>query len=394
MKIFGWRLSFKMPKGYDMWIHASVIMLTVFGTLMVMSTSVGETYASDTVVIKTMLKQAAFVMLSYLAMTMIANNLTMKWMKEHERFILFIGYMIVALLFACLFFEEVNGSRAWIRLGPITIQPSEFMKTYLVANMALTVTRMRSSKLDGWSIIKIPFSFYALSLIAILFQSDLGSLLVLSFICAFCLLVPGIKGLRKLQIYAGGAILLGGLLVLFLISKPGIEILQSIPFIPEHVLDRVIIAADPWSSELGNGYQLINGLYAFATGGWFGRGFGHSIQKMMYVPEAQTDFILPIIVEEWGIGGFILILIGYSIIIYRLFRYALKTPHDGLKICYVGCALYLFLHFTLNVGGVSALIPLTGVPLLFISSGSSSLLSIFAMIGICQANIAKDEKNP
>lgn len=391
MKIFDFKVSFRMPKGSDNLIWAGMIFLTCFGTLMVMSTSVGETYASDTVVINTIIKQLAFVMVSYLGMAFCANNLTMKWIREHEQFISTIGYLIVVLLFCCLLFDEVNGSKAWIRIGPLTLQPSEFMKTYIIVNMGSTIVRMRSSKLGGWDIIKRPLSFYILSLIAILFQKDLGSLLVLSFICAICLLIPGHKGLRKIQFYAGLGMLLCSCLALFCISQPGIEFLKTLPFVPSHVIDRFVIAADPWSSELGNGYQLINGLYAFATGGLFGRGYGQSIQKMAYVPEAQTDFILPIIVEEFGILGFVGVLVGYFILIFRLFRAALKTNQDGVKILYIGAALYLFLHFTLNIGGVSAIIPLTGVPLLFISAGSSSLLSIFVLLGICQANIANKE---
>ena len=110
---------------------------------------------------------------------------------------------------------------------------------------------------------------------------------------------------------------------------------------------------------------------------------------MMYLPEATTDYILPIIVEELGIFGFLFIVLLYGVILYRLFYYAFKAKSEGYKVILIGTAMYLSVHFLLNVGGVSGLIPLTGVPLLFISSGSSSLLSVCIAIGISQAVISR-----
>ncbi len=121
-------------------------------------------------------------------------------------------------------------------------------------------------------------------------------------------------------------------------------------------------------------------------------GFGQSVQKMQYLPAASTDYILAITVEEFGILGFLVILGGYGVLIYRLFKYALMSKREGYKILYIGTAMYLFIHFVFNVGGVTGLIPLTGIPLLFISSGASSLVSICSAIGIAQAAIARENR--
>lgn len=120
-----------------------------------------------------------------------------------------------------------------------------------------------------------------------------------------------------------------------------------------------------------------------------GKGIGQSQQKFGFLTQADNDFILAIVIEELGIFGLALIVIGYSIIIQRLFHYAYRTKSEGYKIILIGTAMYIFLHFFLNVGGVGGLIPLTGVPLLFISSGGSALMSIMCAIGIAQAIIAK-----
>ena len=132
------------------------------------------------------------------------------------------------------------------------------------------------------------------------------------------------------------------------------------------------------------------GLVSFATGGLFGVGYGQSIHKYMNFPNPTTDFILPIIVEEMGIiWGFLPIMICYSIIFFKLIRYSYKSPTLSGKIVLVGTFAYLFIHFVLNIGGVSGIIPLTGVPLLFVSSGGSSLVASLTAIGLSEAEIIK-----
>lgn len=396
MNIFGLKIAFKMPKKYDLLIHISVIALVLFGTLMITSTSVGETLKNSSVVFKTFVKQFAFVFVSYFGMVLVANNFTMargKWWSRP------IGYLVVGMMFACLFFDPVNGSQAWIRIplpviGEVTLQPSEFMKTVMILLMAVTVESTRSHPRYSWStIVKIPFGFFVVSALLILLQHDSGSLMILTLLCAFCFLIPTHPSLRKLQHYLMILIVIGGIAAIFLLTPAGIKLVEKIPFIQDYQLSRFVIANDPFSDPYGDGYQLINSLYAFATGGWKGLGLGQSVQKMMYLPEATSDYILPIIVEELGIFGFCYILFFYVAIIYRLFYYAFKSKSEGEKIIFVGTSLYIFIHFVFNVGGVSGLIPLTGVPLLFISQGSSSLLSICAALGMCQAIIAKMRSN-
>jgi len=139
----------------------------------------------------------------------------------------------------------------------------------------------------------------------------------------------------------------------------------------------------------GDGWQLTNALIAFATGGLFGKGFGSSTQKYGYIPESHNDFIVAIIYEELGLVGFMLFLIPYVIIIYKMFHYALRIKDTKSKLILYGVGLYFFTHLLVNVGGVSGFIPMTGVPLLLISSGGSSTLAAMMGLGIAQSIIAK-----
>ena len=391
MNLLRMRITFKMPKKYDLFIHIAVIALMVFGSLMITSTSVGETFISKNVVMKTFIKQLIFMIAGYLGMVFLANNFTMsraKWWSQP------VGYLIVAMLVVCLLFEETGGARSWIHipipfLGDMTLQPSEFFKTFMVILMAVTVESTRRKNYDWWSIIKLPFIFFLVGAGLVFYQNDAGSVIVLAIICSICFMIPSHPNLKGVQRVVGSLIAVAGIGVVFILTPMGVSTMEKSSFLQSHQLSRITIAADPFVDPYGDGFQLINSLYAFSTGGWNGLGLGQSIQKMAYLPEAKTDYILPITVEELGISGFVFILVFYSIIIYRLFYYSLKTKSEGYRILFIGTALYLFVHFVFNVGGVSGLLPLMGIPLLFISSGASSLLSICCALGVCQATISK-----
>ena len=171
-------------------------------------------------------------------------------------------------------------------------------------------------------------------------------------------------------------------------SEPVIDFLNGIGPL-QHVAVRIENALNPFTDPHNNGYQLINGLYGFARSGFTGVGLGNSIQKYGYVTQSDNEFILSIIVEELGIFGLMVVVLGYVVILQRLFYYAFHTKSEGYKVILVGTAMYIFIHFALNVGGVSGLIPLTGVPLLFISSESKRTLPI-AIYSFVKQNGAAD----
>lgn len=379
------KITAKMPRKYDFWLHLSALILILFGSLMILSTSVGQTESDNMIIVKVVVKQTIFVIISYCMMLFLANNFTMARARKLGRVA---GIVLVIACASTLAFAAVNGSRAWIRIGSITIQPTEFVKVFLPVIIAVQVEIAGRRNFDWWTIIKVPFVFFCMFFVITLLQKDLGTLIIICMITLISFLIPSHKNLRKLQRIAKIAFVAGACTFLFLMSTPGIKIVAKLPVF-NHVITRFEIAANPFEKPYDDGYQLIQGLVGIASSDFLGKGVGQSQQKFGFLTQADNDFILSVVIEELGIFGLSLIVIGYIIIIQRLFSYAFRTKSEGYKIILIGTGMYIFMHFFFNVGGVGGLIPLTGVPLLFISSGGSSLMSIMSGIGISQAIISR-----
>ena len=382
----------KMPKKYDFAIHFTVLVLLLFGTLMIVSTTVGNASSVLSIIIA-FVKQAVFLVVSYTLMVLLANNFTMqkaqKWLVP-----IFVGLM--AAMIATQFFPDVYGSKAWIRIPlgftQVTLQPSEFVKTFMVIVLAVYVEIYARRNYKWTTVMRIPIIFLLSFILMIFIQKDIGTLAVMLSMVGVCFLIPSHKNLRKPQKILLILICTGIGFLLFLMSEPGMEVVrwfgEKFPYFA-HITTRFENAINPFLDPYVGGYQPINGLYGIARGGLQGVGFGESIQKYGYLTQSDNDYILSIVIEELGVFGLGIIVAGYAIIIKRLFYYAFRTKSEGYKVILIGTAMYIFAHFVLNVGGVGGLIPLTGVPLLFISSGGSSMMSIMSAIGISQAIIAR-----
>lgn len=378
-----------MPVGYDKTIHACVIALMLFGSIMVVSTSVGDSINDSSIVVKTLFKQIVFVVLSYFSMCKIAVNF-FKWKrkKNFDQIFFLLGFVIFGMLLATLFFPGANGAKRWIYLGRLgTIQPSEFAKSYLIILMGLTANHFANKRVDLIQYIKRPLLFLVLFLAAVSIQPDLGTFIAIGIIFAVCFIIPSHGNLVPAQKLVKVGLVLFFALIAFSMTDAGINVMESV-FGGGFRFRRFIDAANPFENVFGSGYNLVYSLYAIANGGISGLGIGGSKEKFGYLPEAETDFIFSVTIEELGIFGLLFIVICYGLILYRLFYYAKRTKSDGYRVILVGCAIYLATHFILNVGGVSGLLPLTGIPLLMISAGGSSLLAVAMLFGVCQAVIA------
>lgn len=375
-----------MPRKYDFWLHFTVLILVIFGSLMISTTSVGNTLVNKYSVITTIVKQTVFVIVSYGIMIFLANNFTMVRARKYGKII---GILLIVACVSTLFFKSVNGSKAWIRFPGFTIQPSEFVKVFMMVIIAVYVEIAGRRKFDCWTIIKIPFCFYCIYAgIVMLGQRDLGTFLIISLITVVVFLIPSHKNLRKFQNFVKVALVVASSVLVFLITPTGVKVMDKLPVF-QHVSTRFEIALNPFTDPYGDGYQLIQGMVGISNGGIMGSGMGQSVQKYGFLTQADNDFILAIVIEELGVFGLAFIIIGYVVILQRLFHYAFRTKSEGYKIILIGTACYIFFHFFLNIGGVCGLIPLTGVPLLFISSGGSSLMSIMGALGISQAVISR-----
>ena len=388
------RFVLRMPKRADRGIFISMLILAVFGLLMIASSSMGLTVGRPGRLTLIVIKQIVFLGGGYYFMAVLANNFRLSFLKSGTFPLWAIG--IGAALLFCLLFPAAGGARAWIRVPisgvDISIQPSEFAKVMVILVVAAYRGDVKKTFDEQADIIKRPLIFILSYIgIVLILQSDMGSAVVIALIAIICAMIPQHPQLRIYQNLLRFFVLLGGGLVLYILSPWGETIIKRLP-LKAYQINRFLSAFNPFVDMYDTGFQLINGLVSFATGGWLGLGFGNSVRKYTQFPAANTDFILAIVVEELGLVGFLIIFIPYMIIIVQLFRYAMKIKSEQARIILVGTAMYLVVHCLFNIGGVTGMIPLTGVPLLMISSGGSSTLAFMIAIGISQAVIDQYRK--
>ena len=213
-------------------------------------------------------------------------------------------------------------------------------------------------------------------------------MLVLFIIFCVTYLIPKNKPLRRSQFVLVILFYVAVVVAIIILSPVGEPLIENLPLLKDYQKGRFINAIDPFQDPYGRGYQIIQSLIAFADGGFFGRGLGQSVRKYMNFPEASTDFILAIFVEELGWVGFLFLMLLYSIIIFRLIHYAKRIKSEAAKIILIGSATYFLVHIFFNIGGITGLIPLTGIPLPLLSSGGTSAVAFMISIGLSQAVIS------
>lgn len=390
MRIRGFIDRLSLRKYSDVTINLSVFALILFGTFMIVSTNVGQTTSNSMVVVTTLIKQILFLVAAYVCMWLVNHVFSLRWFQKVEvLFVLGIGvFMAIPLAFSAS-----GGSQAWIRLpGGITLQPSEFAKPLiivLVANALYQAKQHKGMLKNPFTLFRFPIYGLIIIFVFLILQRDLGTLAIIVMIFFVCILIPDYPVLRNYQknlkrLFTVGVL---GVVLLFGVTNIGTEIMANTAF--SHVATRIENAKNPYNDIYGDGYQPANSLYGIASSNIIGRGVGASARKYGYLTQADNDYILAVTIEETGIFGLGLIVFLYGVIIFRLFYYAFKTNETIYKVILVGTCTYLFMHFFLNVGGVAALIPFTGVPLLFISSGGSSLMAICVAMGLCQQCISQ-----
>lgn len=279
-------------------------------------------------------------------------------------FLTALGFLI--LVFIPGIGTTVYGAARWIELGPISFQPSEVMKLAMVLYLAAWLSRKGEVKTRDFYEGFIPFVFIlALVGFLILKQPDTGTL--------------GLIFLVSLSIfYASGASLshIGGLLL------GGLGLLVILIKIAPYRLQRFLVFMNPDHDPLGAGYQVTQALIAIGSGGIFGVGLGHSRQKFNYLPEPVTDSIFAVLSEETGLIGGVVVILLFLLLAWRGILIARRAPDDFGRLLAVGIVSWVVFQAFINMAAISGLIPLTGIPLPFISFGGTSLAVLMAAIGI------------
>lgn len=279
-------------------------------------------------------------------------------------------YGIIGIL-ALIFFAGsiAGGAKSWYDTGLFSIQPTEFAKIILIVYMAVYYNKVASKKNMSFMQFFWPIILAALLFVLIAMQPDLGGALIVFLITVMLFFsLPFGKGHKKnvLKLGIGGVVV--GLATLLLFGGNLLEPYQ---------VRRLTEFSNPcqrYSDE--SGYQVCNGYIAIHNGGLFGVGLGDSTQKYSYLPEAHTDFIFPIICEELGAIVGIVVVFGYMVMLYLVLRVAKSTYNIRDSILCYGVFAYMLAHILINLLGVLGLIPLTGVPLPFLSYGGSYALSL------------------
>ena len=276
--------------------------------------------------------------------------------------------------------REDTGSQSWISLfGLVNFQPSEFAKLFVIIYFAGSFYN-KSLKKDSIQLlsvddIKEPLGIWLAILGCVAIETDIGAVGIIFIVAMSVIVASGMK--NKVLVRIGG--LIGGLGLavisfLFLVKRDSI--------FTEGRMGRFTSYLNPFEYADGSGHQVINGYFAIGSGGLEGKGLGQSVQKLGYLPEPQTDFIMAIVAEELGLLGVSIVLFGIGFIVLRGFWIAMTTQDPLARMLAAGISTWIGFQTFINLGGLSGLIPLTGVTLPFISYGGTSIILLSLAMGI------------
>ncbi len=260
---------------------------------------------------------------------------------------------------------SINGARRWVGPASFQFEPSELMKFALVLYAATLLAKRPQQVHDLRALAKPLLLVVGSASVLVFTEPDLGTAMVISFTVAAMLVAAGIPP-RQLGLIAGTVL---GLVLIYAIARP-------------YARARLTSFIDPWAHASSSGFQAVQGQIAIGSGGLFGVGPGQSVQKIFYLPEAQTDFILAVIAEELGVIGVFALLFLYGMIAWAGLRAAKAARSLYSALIAVGVTALIVSQAVLNAFAVLGLAPLTGVPLPFVSYGSSSLIVMLAAMGL------------
>lgn len=354
----------------------SMILLCIIGLIMVFSSSsISAILRYNKSTTYFFVRQLIFLGVAFLGGIIILKIPT-KWYKKVS-WILIIG--VIATLILLLFYGKItNHAQSWFYIPKtgIAVQPSEFAKSFIIIFMATFYYYLYKKKIDIIYLYLIPVSIAGILGILILMQPDFGSAAILLAI-AFCIFIsiPTVKGnIRKIVTILG----VGAVILVLILLYSGKEILNS------EQMSRFNFREPCSRYKEKTGYQVCNGFIAINSGGLTGVGLGKSTQKYLYLPESHTDFIFAILVEELGLLTGIFVLILYAIMLFRILKIARDAYNLRNSILAYGTFWLFAFHIIINLCGMLALFPLTGVPLPLISYGGSSTLNFVLMLFVVE----------
>ena len=362
----------KIIKYIDKPLFITTVLLFIMGLIMVFSASNVTAYMSHAVSpYNYFFKQGIFLLIGFIMfLVMIKFNTKSYGFFSWGLLLISIASLIVLLLIG----TAKNKAISWFDLGFFSIQPSEFVKVISIVFLA-NYYDTNSKRLNTWGGSLFPIGICAIVAGLIFIQPDLGTTIIYCAIVGIIFIsVPIQKEIKYKTAFGIIGLIAFGALVLFGSGK-GVLL--------ERQLQRFDFS-NPCEKILDTGNQVCNCYIAINNGGLTGVGLGNSTQKYLYLPEPYTDFIFAIIVEELGVITGVLLILVYIFVLYRILVIGRRSPNNrGAVLCY-GVAAYLFLHIAINLLGIMGLMPMTGVPLPFMSYGGSFTICLIAALTIVQ----------
>lgn len=315
-------------------------------------------------------KRQVFFALLGMASVLLALHINMRWWYRSSTVLLCVALALLVAVLIPGVGTVVNGSARWIDLGFYRLQPSEMAKLFMVLYMAAYLERRRDEVQESWAGFMKPIVILAAAIVLLHFEPDHGAMVILTGTTFAMLFLAGARLHRVMLIVM---ICIGGVVALA-VMKP-------------YVINRLTSFLNPWAAEYvyGDGYQLTQALIAFGRGGWVGTGLGNGLQKLYFLPEAHTDFILSIVAEELGLFGVLVVAGLFVTLITRALWIGRRAEQQGgFFAAYVayGIAMLFATQVFINFGVNTGLLPTKGLTLPFLSYGGNSLLVSCFMVGV------------
>lgn len=377
----------KMLSKMDKPLLFFTILYSILGLIMILSaSSVSAVLRYHVSTYYFFIRQLLFIIVSFAIGLVVLKLPTSKY----KYFTPFLVLGILAALAGLFIYGRIsNGAQSWYKIGFFNLQPTEFAKSIIIIYMSVFYDRILKKKNTNVYNYLIPIAVAIVMFLLICMQPDFGGAVILAGITFLIFIILPIEknNFTRLLKFLGIALIIGGI----------VFINSGNDFFNETQMARFKFKEPCKRYKEDTGYQVCNGFIAMHNGGLFGVGLGNSTQKYLYLPEAHTDFIFAIIVEELGLIFGILVILGYLYILYRILRIAKKSCTLRGSILAYGTFALIFMHLLINFLGSLAVIPLTGVPLPLLSYGGSFTINIIVMLFVVQRvsienNIAREKQ--
>lgn len=344
---------------YDKWLIGAVFGLLIIGLMMVASSSVMISTKYFQQPFHFLIRQACYLFAGLVLALIVVRTDSSFWEKISMPLLIVCLIMLLLVLVPGIG-RTVNGSRRWLAFGPIGIQVSEMAKLTMIFYLAGYLVRQQKAVSESILGFIKPMMILGLVSFLLLLEPDFGATVVISGTVMAMLFLAGVK----LRYYIGLMLLVITALAALAVSSP-------------YRVARLTAFLDPWADQYNSGYQLTQSLIAFGRGGWFGSGLGESIQKLLYLPEAHTDFLFAVLAEELGLFGILLVMALYSILVIRGLTIAYTANlQDRVFASFTayGLTIWLALQAAINMGVNAGLLPTKGLTLPLLSYGGASMV--------------------